>query len=423
MVRVRNSSTAALHRLQLHRLQLRRLRQEMATLAARARIVDRDRQDDAIQGLFGIGLAMQITKRELTPAKASRMADHIDQLQGVIRGFRAAIEDMPDGPADLTPRRIAMRVMVTEIDADRSRRTTLELSGPVKGRHTRSAAARAHRTGLFSGIAASAANAAEFSSLMTTTTSTASFREERMAEAFVTLADTLVARYDLVELLQYLVEISVELLDATAAGLVVADGAGRLNVLASTSDQVELLESLQISSGAGPCVECYTSGEPQSIADVTERVEDWPQFAPLALQQGFRSVHAVPLRLGERVIGALNLFRTQPGRLADRDRRFAQALADVATVGILQVSAAGQTAELNRKLEHALASRDVIEQAKGVLAQSAGFEMDEAFLALRDLARQHGMALTATAPAIVDGWRELVPDPRTSMPAQRPPAV
>ena len=222
---------------------------------------------------------------------------------------------------------------------------------------------------------------------------------------------------------QYLVEISVELLDATAAGLVVADGAGRLNVLASTSAQVELLESLQISSGAGPCVECYTTGEPQSIADVTGRVEDWPQFAPLALQQGFRSVHAVPLRLGERVIGALNLFRTQPGRLADRDRRFAQALADVATVGILQVSAAGQTAELNRKLEHALASRDVIEQAKGVLAQSAGFEMDEAFLALRDLARQHGMALTATAQAIVDGWRELVPAPHTSVPARRPPAV
>jgi hypothetical protein len=208
MVRVRNSSTAALHRLQLHRLQLhrlqlRRLRQEIATQAARARIVDRDRQDDAIQGLFGIGLAMQITKRELAPATASKMADHIDQLQGVISGFRAAIEDMPDGPIDLTPRRIAMRVMVTEIDADRSRPTTPGESGPVKGRHAPSAAGRAHRTGS-SGIAASAASAAsaaEFSRLMTTTSAKASFRENRLAEAFVTLADTLVARYDLVELL------------------------------------------------------------------------------------------------------------------------------------------------------------------------------------------------------------------------------
>jgi len=208
MVRVRNSSTAALHRLQLHRLQLhrlqlRRLRQEIATQAARARIVDRDRQDDAIQGLFGIGLAMQITKHELSPATARRMADHIDQLQGVISGFRAAIEDMPDGPIDLTPRRIAMRVMVTEIDADRSRPTTPGESGPVKGRHAPSAAGRAHRTGS-SGIAASAASAAsaaEFSRLMTTTSAKASFRENRLAEAFVTLADTLVARYDLVELL------------------------------------------------------------------------------------------------------------------------------------------------------------------------------------------------------------------------------
>ena len=142
---------------------------------------------------------------------------------------------------------------------------------------------------------------------------------------------------------------------------------------------------------------------------MTGRVERWPQFSPLALQAGFRSVHAVPMRLGERVIGALNLFRIQPGRLAESDRRSAQALADVATVGILQVLAAGETAALDRKLEDALASRDVIEQAKGMLAESAGLDMDEAFSALRDLARQEGIALTAVARSMVDGSRELVP--------------
>jgi len=225
-----------------------------------------------------------------------------------------------------------------------------------------------------------------------------------------------------VELVHYLVEISVELLDATAAGLVLADGTGGLNVLASTSANVELLESLQIRTGAGPCVECCATGEPQSVADVTRLEARWPEFAPLALQQGFRSIHAVPLRLGERVIGALNLFRRQPGMLTEADRRSAQALADVATVGVLQVLAAGETAELNRKLEHVLASRDVIEQAKGMLAQSCGLEMDEAFLALRDMARHSGIALTAAARAMVDGTREPVTVPRTSLPAQRPAA-
>lgn len=407
MVRVRNPSTAA-----LQRIQMRRLRSEMETQAAGARTVDRDRQDDAIQQLFGVGLAMLVTKRSLPPPTASRMASHIEQLQGVIRGFRAAIEDEPTAHVDLPPWRTALREMVIEIHADRSRRTTLGLSGPAEGWRMRSPAARARR--------ARPSTAMGSTDELPRGTSTEPLRETRLAEAFITLTDRLVAQFDLVELLHYLVEISVELLDVAAAGLVLANSAGQLNVMASTSAPVELLESLQISTDAGPCVECYTTGEVQSITDVTGRVERWPQFAPLALQAGFRSVHAVPMRLGERVIGALNLFRTQPGRLAESDRRSAQALADVATVGILQLLAAGETAAVNRKLEDALASRDVIEQAKGVLAHSAGLEMDEAFLALRDMARHNGIPLTAVARAMVDGARGPVAVPRTSLPAQRP---
>jgi len=407
MVRVRIPSTAA-----LHRIQMRRLRHNMETLAIRVRHVNHLYQDDAIQELFGIGLAMQITKRELAPATARRMADHIDQLQGVIRGFRAHIEDVPAAPVDVLPWRTALREMVIDIGADRTRPTTLRLSTPVEGWRTRSPAARARRAHL-----PAVGSADEFPG--PAAAYGAPPRETRLAEALVTLTDRLVARYDLVELLQYVVEICVELLDATAAGLVLADSTGRLNVLASTSANVELLESLQIRTGAGPCVECFATGEAQSVADVTGRLMRWPEFAPLALRQGFRSVHAVPLRLGERVIGALNLFRSQPGRLAEGDRRSAQALADVATVGVLQVLAAGETAELDRKLEHALASRDAIEQAKGTLAQSAGLGMDEAFLALRDHARRNGIALTAAARAMVDGSGDLMTVTRLSVPTQR----
>ena len=410
MVRVRNSSAAA-----LHRIQMRRLRHEWETKAAHDRRANRDVQDEAIQELFGIGLAMEITKREVAPQQAARMGGHINQLQGLITGFRAAIADVRAEPVNVPQWRTALREMAIDIGADKPRPTTSRLSGPVEGWRTRSPAARVRRA-----HSSAARSAGEFPS--PAGVSAVLRRETRLAEAFVTLTDKLVAGYDVVELVHYLVEISVELLDATAAGLVLADGTGGLNVLASTSANVELLESLQIRTGAGPCVECCATGEPQSVADVTRLEARWPEFAPLALQQGFRSIHAVPLRLGERVIGALNLFRSQPGMLTEADRRSAQALADVATVGVLQVLAAGETAELNRKLEHVLASRDVIEQAKGMLAQSCGLEMDEAFLALRDMARHSGIALTAAARAMVDGTREPVTVPRTSLPAQRPAA-
>ncbi len=306
-----------------------------------------------------------------------------------------------------------MREMVTEIGADRLRRTTLGLAGPA-----RAGACDRRRPGP---VVRDRPHSTRIADELPRGVSVEPLRETRLAEAFITLTDRLVAQYDLVELLHYLVEISVELLDVAAAGLVLANGAGQLNVMASTSAPVELLETLQMTTGSGPCVECYITGEVQSITDVTGRVERWPQFAPQALQAGFRSVHAVPMRLGERVIGALNLFRTQPGRLAESDRRSAQALADVATVGILQVLAAGETAALNRKLEDALASRDIIEQAKGMLAEAAGLEMDDAFTALRDMARQEGIALTAVARSMVNGSREPVAVPRTPVPVQRRP--
>ena len=249
-------------------------------------------------------------------------------------------------------------------------------------------------------------------------------REARLVEALVTLADTLVGGYDLVELMHYLVDVSVELLDAAAAGLVLADGDGQLEVLASTSERTELLEVLQIRTGRGPCHDCYTTGEAQSIHDVAAEAVRWPQFAPLALEQGFRSVHAVPMRHRDRTIGALNLFRNEPGELAEADRRAAQALADVATIGILHQRAARETTELNEQLEFALASRVVIEQAKGILAQYGGLTMDEAFNHLRRYARGHRLALTGIAHELVDRQRtpaEILPSRADAQPRKANP--
>ena len=395
MVRVRNSSAAA-----LHRIQMRRLRHEWETKAAHDRRANRDVQDEAIQELFGIGLAMQITKREVAPQQAARMGGHINQLQGLITGFRAAIADVRAEPVNVPQWRTALREMAIDIGADKPRPTTSRLSGPVEGWRTRSPAARVRRA-----HSSAARSAGEFPS--PAGVSAVLRRETRLAEAFVTLTDKLVAGYDVVELVHYLVEISVELLDATAAGLVLADGTGGLNVLASTSANVELLESLQIRTGAGPCVECYATGEPQSVADVTRLEARWPEFAPLALQQGFRSVHAVPLRLRHQTIGALNLFRTETGALAEQDRLTAQALADVATIGVLQERAVRDGAGIVERLQYALRSRVVIEQAKGVLAQHGDLDMDQAFVLLRGYARRHDLPLTQVGQSVVD--RDLRP--------------
>lgn len=222
-------------------------------------------------------------------------------------------------------------------------------------------------------------------------------RETRLAQAFVTLAGTLVAGYDLVELMHYLVDTTVELLD---------DGRGRLDVLASTSERTDLLEVLQGRTGRGPCWDCFNSWQPGSIPDLALEAERWPEFAPLALQQGFRSVHAVPLRLRHQTMGALNMFRTETGELAEQDRLTAQALADVATVEVLKERAVRDGAGVDERLQFALSSRVVIEQAKGV-AQNGDLDMDQAFVLLRGYARRNHLPLTQVGQSVVD--RELSP--------------
>jgi transcriptional regulator with GAF, ATPase, and Fis domain len=227
-------------------------------------------------------------------------------------------------------------------------------------------------------------------------------REARLNTAFVTLSDSLVADYDLVELMHCLVDVSVDVLDAAAAGLVLANDKGELEIFASSSRHAEELEILQIRTRRGPCYECFVTGQPGSIPDLDQQAERWPQFAPAALEHGFRSMHAIPMRLRSTTIGALNLFRSAPGELAAPDRDAAQALADIATIGILQYRASQENAELTRSLQGALNSRVVIEQAKGVLAENADLTMDDAFVALRRYARSHRQSLTALAQAVVE---------------------
>lgn len=226
-------------------------------------------------------------------------------------------------------------------------------------------------------------------------------REGQLVDAFAILADTLVDDYDAVDLLQTLVDNCRDLLDVTAAGILLADLDGNLEVVASTSEASRLVEVMQLSAQAGPCIDCYTTGAPVSVPDIRQSPEKWSRFRSSAAEQGFTSVFALPMRLRETTIGALNLLRAQPGDLIERDIRAAQALADVATIGILHARSLRESDAVRGQLQRALNSRIVIEQAKGVISQTNNVTTDEAFRLMRQYARSQGLLLSLVAERIV----------------------
>jgi len=226
-------------------------------------------------------------------------------------------------------------------------------------------------------------------------------RAERVSAAFVKITGTLVADYDVLDLLHALVEASVELLDATAAGLLLADPHGNLQVVASTSEESQLVEILQLRAGEGPCVECYGTGTPVVVEDIAA-LERWPDFQAAALSQGFRSVQAVPMRVHGKTIGAMGLFGKDPGAMTREDSAIGQALADVATISILQERTIKESELVNEQLQQALNSRVLIEQAKGVIAYRSRVNMEEAFRRLRSFARANNQSLRETATQVID---------------------
>jgi GAF domain-containing protein len=223
-----------------------------------------------------------------------------------------------------------------------------------------------------------------------------------LARTFVELADNLVEDFDVIDVLTLLTDRSVEVLDVTAAGLMLASPAGKLRVMASSNDAVRMLELYELQAEEGPCFDCFGSGEPILNYPLNEPDDRWPRFVTKARAAGFDSVHALPMRLRGATIGSLNLFRAGEGVLGEDDVVAGQAFADVATIAILQHRAAAEAQALNNQLSHALTSRIVIEQAKGVIAESLGVDMDEAFLRLRGHARSHNLRLADLAARIRD---------------------
>ena len=227
-------------------------------------------------------------------------------------------------------------------------------------------------------------------------------RDVKLAQKLVGLADTLVADFDVADLLDELVHAIVELLPVEHAGLLLLDGDNAAQLIASTSDSTRFLEYFQLQSGeGGPCLECLRRGVPVSVEDLASETERWPRFAQLGVRMGFHAVHALPLRLRQDVLGAVNLFGPRGG-LSQTDLVVAQCLADMATIGILQQRTSHRAAVEAEQLQRALASRVVIEQAKGVLAEFGGVDMETAFVSMRAYARDRNLKLGEVAHALVE---------------------
>jgi GAF domain-containing protein len=224
-------------------------------------------------------------------------------------------------------------------------------------------------------------------------------REAALLDAFVRLTDTLVADFDILDLLHGLTVDCVRLFSTSAAGLLISDHRGVLQLVASSSEAARLVELFQLQSDEGPCLDCYRGGAPVSAPDLDEAGR-WPRFTTEAAEQGFHSVHAVPMRLRGNTIGALNLFGTERGAMPTADLRVAQALADAATITVLQERHLAAQQAITDRLQTTLNRRAIIEQAKGVLAEVGGIDMGEAFIRLRDHAHETHQPLTELARGI-----------------------
>lgn len=237
-----------------------------------------------------------------------------------------------------------------------------------------------------------------------------------VVHSLVEMAETLVHDFDIVDLLTGLADRCVSLLGVSAAGVMLASPRGELRLVASSSEAMRVLELFELQANEGPCLDAFRTGEPVDHEPLQAGMGRWPRFSIVALEAGFHAAFALPLRLRERIVGALNLFSVEQTSMSEDDLLVARAFADLAAISVIQHRAASETQLLNEQLAGALESRILIEQAKGVIFERAGIDMTEAFSRLRNYARAHNLRLTDVAQAAIDGTL----DPQAWAPVRAP---
>jgi GAF domain-containing protein len=239
-------------------------------------------------------------------------------------------------------------------------------------------------------------------------------READVVRSLVEMADSLVDDYDVVDLLTGLTDRCVTLLGVSAAGVMLASPSGGLGLVASSSEAMRLLELFELQEQEGPCLDAFRSGGRVDQEDLRAGSGRWPLFSAAAVRAGFQSAVALPLRLREVTLGALNLLSTTRSPIGEADVIVARGFADLAALSILQHRASAEAQRLNEQLSVALTSRIVIEQAKGVISERAGIDLADAFARLRGYARNANLPLTDVARAAVNGTL----DPRAWTPGE-----
>ncbi len=228
-------------------------------------------------------------------------------------------------------------------------------------------------------------------------------RRQTLSSVLIELSDTLATTFDIDDYLHLLCQRAHELFDVQAAGVLLEAPDGALRLTAASTDESAALDLFEAQARQGPCFDAYETGEQIVDADLTAVGERWPQFTPMALERGLRSVHAFPLRLRDDRVGAMNLFRETPGHFDEADVLAAQALADMATIAIMSRRQYDAAQVRTGQLQGALDSRVLIEQAKGILAERHHVSLAEAFMSLRQHARSQRHTLREVSQAIVDG--------------------
>lgn len=227
-----------------------------------------------------------------------------------------------------------------------------------------------------------------------------------LLRAYEGYARALLQTYDIGEMLYRLTDQVVEVLGLDGAGVVLAEDDDTLTLVTATDKRVTFLEERQLDAGAGPSVTAFRDNTQVRIADLREH-DAWPHLSEAAEEVGVRAVAGLPMPVHARRIGALDLWSVEPREWTDDELRVGQVLANMASGYVLNNLELSESRDLAEQLQHALNSRVIVEQAKGLLAGRRGISPTEAFDLLRRQARSTGTRLHDVCQRVVDGELDL----------------
>ena len=227
------------------------------------------------------------------------------------------------------------------------------------------------------------------------------------AKALNALSQFVIAKSSMGDTLLRVSEATLEALPAAdMAGITLLGENGRPTTGIFTDEEAPEIDASQYESGAGPCLDSWRTGKTIRLEDMTAAAELYPDFAKAAQDHGVQSSLSLPLMTGEEAVGALNLYARVPRGFTEDDEATGQVLASAAAIVLINASAYWQAAQLSEQLSHAMQSRAVIEQAKGILmARSPHLSADEAFDVLRKASQRENLKLREIAQRIVERRR------------------